>query len=229
MAIYHPDSQIVDSREFALASGAQVAYDGQVMVRSTSNAAAGVLPSTGVAGELFVGFANLQTTSSPVQEAFAVKVETYTVPATQQITLTSTPTALSQVSVSDQTTGSIVAPAGLTLTGAVLGGAGLVAGNTVRVTYRYNLTVNQARSLYGNVNPAGYGGNQINTCGVATRGLIYTNMFDAGVDWNANGTTLKAAAGGIVTASGSGAAINGYVTSTPSTDKPFLGIEFSVA
>jgi hypothetical protein len=195
-----------------------------VLVRAVGAQAAGVMPSTGGTAEIFVGFSMAGTSAAPFMEGFTNKQETFVVPATGKVTLQFAPVP-TQVFVFDVTTNSAVASP--TVAGKVV--SGLTAGDEVIVTYKYALSVVQARSLQGDVQPGGYSGAYIGQIGLIKRGLIYTSEFDASKDWSA-ATALKAAAGGQVTdQSGTGITIPGYIVAAPTSEVTFLGLEFSAA
>lgn len=222
MAFYLPFSKFVDSAESVVAPGAVILAEGQALVRASGAPAAGVLPSTGQASDIFVGFAIAGTSAAPFPESYTNKVEEFTVPASGIVTLQLTPVA-GQVFIFDNTTG---APAtGTTVTGKNI--SGLTPGDDVVVTYKYAVSVVQLRALQGDVQPGGYVGAYVGQIGVIKRGLVYTSEFDASKNWSA-ATAIKLAANGQLTdQSGSGVAIVGYVVATPNQDQPFLGIEFS--
>lgn len=218
---YLPLSKIVDSNEAVVAPGAVILAEGQALVRQPGATAAGVMPSTGAAGEIFCGFSIAGTSAAPFPEGYTNKVEAFVVPASGNITLQIAPVA-GQFSITNEETG--VAEVG-TLAGKVI--SGLTAGDTVKVVYKYALTVVQARSLYGDVQPGGYVGAQVGQIGQVKSGVVYTSEFDASIDWSA-ATAIKLAANGqLVDQSGSGSAIKAVVIALPSQDIPFLGLEFS--
>lgn len=220
--LYLPNSKIVDSGEVAVAPGAAIEAEGQVLVRQVGNTAAGVGPSTGVAGEVFAGFALVGVSGAPFLESYATKVERFVVPAGGNIKLSLAPVA-GQFSVMDIT-------AGVVDTDAALSGktiSGLTAGNEVSVSYKYEMTVTQARARMGDAQPGGYAGLDVGSTGVAKRGTIYIDQFDASVDWSSV-DKIRCGASGQLVASGSGPVLNAVVTHLPTADVPFLGIEFSV-
>jgi hypothetical protein len=222
--IYGPLSKYPDSAEAAVAPGAVITAEGTALVRAVGAQAAGVLPSTGTSADIFVGFSIAGTSAAPFAEGYTNKNETFTVPATGNVNLQFTPVA-GQVFVFDNTSNSAVA------TPTVVGKQvqGLTVGDQVTVTYKYPLSVVQARALTGDVQPGGYSGAYIGQIGCIKRGLIYTSEFDASKNWAA-ATAIKMAANGQLTdQSGAGNAINGYVVAVPGSDIPFLGIEFSAA
>jgi len=232
MSFYFPFGKTADSTEMLVASGATILAEGQALVRTNGNTSAGVLPSTGGTTDIFVGFAVAGTSAAPFAEPYYNKVEQFLVPSTGIITLSLTPVS-GQVFVFDNTTN---APAtGYTVTGSTI--SGLTAGDEVTVTYKYALTVIQARALFGDVQPGGFSGSYVGQIGVYTRGTIYTSEFDASKNWAAAGSatsaTLCLAANGQVTLGTPNSAPAGnaipaaYVSAVPSQDQPFLGITFS--
>lgn len=226
--LYLPLSKFPDSAETVVAPGAVITAEGQALVRAPGAVSTGVTPSMAAdASEIFAGFAIAGVSAAPLVASYANKVEEFVVPASGSVTLAQTPVA-GQITVFNVTTGAVVAiTGGVTLTGKTI--AGLTAGNTVRVTYKYALTVVQARALQGDVQPGGYAGAYVGQVGLVKRGLIYTSEFDAGVNWAA-ATAIKLDANGLVTdQTGAGATINGYVVSVPTQDVPYLGLEFSAA
>lgn len=220
--IYGPYSKYIDSAEAMVAPGAVIDAEGLVLVRAAGAQAAGVMPSTGGTAELFAGFSVAGTCAAPFMEGFANKQETLTVPATGTVTLQFAPVA-NQTFVFDLSTGE--AEAAPTVSGKNV--TGLAAGNEVVITYKYQLSVVQARSLQGDVQPGGYSGAYIGQIGCIKRGLIYTSEFDASKNWAA-ATGVKAAAGGQVTdQTGTGISLNAQIIAVPSSEVAFLGLEFS--
>lgn len=218
--IYFPLTKIVDSAEAVAAPTANITAEGQALIKVLG----GVTPATGAAAEVFAGFAVLGVSAAPLPTLYATKVESFVVPGSGIVRLAQTPVA-GQLAVFDVTAAAAVATptvAGQTVTG-------LTAGNTVSVTYKYSTTVVQSRALQGDVQPGGYAGAYVGQVGLAKRGLIYTDQFDASINWAA-ATGLKLAASGQITSeAGSGVAIDGYIVSLPNQEVPFLGIEFSAA
>ena len=221
--IYGPLSKYPDSAEAAVAPGVVILAEGLALVRAAGAQSAGVLPSTGAGTDVFAGFSLAGTSAAPFSEGFSNKVESFTVPAGGAVTLQFTPVA-GQVFVYNNTTGAAVGSP-------VVSGSQvttLPVGNSVTVTYKYSLSVVQARALYGDIQPGGYSGAYIGQIGLIKRGLIYTSEYDSSVDWTA-ATAVKLAAGGILTnQTGTGVAIaNALIVATPGVDVPYLGIEFS--
>jgi len=220
--IYGPLSKYPDSAEAAVGPGVYITAEGLALVRAQGAQSAGVMPSTGTSADVFAGFSLAGTSAAPFAEGYANKIETFVVPATGIVTLQFTPVT-GQTFVFDVTSNSAVASP--VVTGNQV--SGLTVGDQVNVTYKYALTVVQARALIGDIQPGGYSGAYIGQIGLIKRGLIYTSEYDASKNWNA-ATAIKLAANGQITdQSGTGLAINGYVVAAPGSDIPYLGIEFS--
>lgn len=232
MAIYRPLTEVRFSKEMRQASGATIDGEGFALVTSLSGGVNGVAKSAAASGEIFVGFSFTQTSASNFLITSEVKVEQFVIPAGGVVTLSRTPTA-STTAVYDVTDGGAVSGgniavsgAAVTITAASTRGA---VGNTVKVTYRYALTVSEMKLKYGDVTPGGYAGAQLGTVGVAQAGKIFTNCIDTTVDWTSV-TVMKTGANGLLVGNtGNGATINGYVTDVPTVDYPFLGIQFAAA
>ncbi len=103
------------------------------------------------------------------------------------------------------------------------------AGQTVVVTYRYNLTVAEARLLFfqRNINnEAGALFGQVG-CGHG-HGEIYTDQFDATIDWSTVAVgAIHSADDGLVSETG-GTAIDARVISVPNVNNPLLGLAFNI-
>lgn len=225
--LYAPLTSNVRSTEKALASGATITDDGQALVSLLQLGRQVVQPSTGAAGEVFVGFANLQTSAVPVVPATAVKVDLIeTVPANGVLTLSKTPVSGS-VTVNNFTTKAKIATTAVSGNTATV--AGTNAGLTVTVTYTYALTVIEARALVGDVQPGGFVGHTVGQVGLSQAGIIYTSCIDTAADWS-NATAVKLAANGKLTdQTGSGVAINAVIIQAPSVNYPYLGLQYSAA
>ncbi len=222
--IYSPLSTPLRTKEFPLSATASLAQDGQAMVRNQSGLVFGVQPSANSATEQFVGFMFTQTSASPFLQTTAVKTERFVVPAGKTLTLSKTLVAAS-VFVWNVTGSAAVTPDSATGTTVDLTTGGTI-GSVVDVTYRYNLTVAEARSRNGDVQPGGYAGLTTGTVTVMQAGTIYTDQFNTAANWVA-ATEVNLFTGGYVTdQAGTGVAINATIISLPSVDLPFLGLEF---
>lgn len=231
MSFYLPFTKGEQSTEMIVAPGAQFYAEGQVAVVAQGATSAGVMPSTGTSADVFAGFVFAGTSAAPFNEAYYNKVEQFTVPSTGIVTLSLTPVS-GQVSTFDNTTSTFNGTP--TVSGSNV--TGLTAGDTVTVTYKYALTVIQARALFGDIQPGGYVGNYVGQIGVITRGTVWTSEYAANQNWagaGASGSTqLVAIANGQVslgTPGTTGVAIPGYVIGVPGQEVPFLGITFNAA
>lgn len=229
--IYYPLSNILRSREMPLAASATLAQDGQAMIRNMVGQTFGAIPSSGASGEAFLGFLLGQMSSVPFLQTTAVKTEQFTLSAGKTVTLSKLPIA-STTNVYNITGAATAAPDSVnTTTGVVdLTTAGVVS-SVYLITYRYTLSVVEARSRNGDVTPGGYAGLTTGTVALAVSGTIYTDQFDSSKNWAAStGASVKMAASGLITdTTGSGVALTSSVISLPSVDYPFLGLTFSAA
>lgn len=225
MSMYLPFNKVADSHEVLAAPGAVFTAEGQALVRTLGSSSLGVIPSTGTANDLFVGFAFAGTSALPFPEGYYNKVEQFTANSSGAVTLSLTPVA-GQVFVFDNTTN---APAtGWTNTNGTI--TGLTAGDQVTVTYKYALTVIQSRVLFGDIQPGGYVGSYVGQIGAITRGAIYTSEFDAHANWAAATGIFLNPNGQVTDQVGKGAnavQVPGSVIFVPGQDQPFLGIQFS--
>lgn len=220
--IYGPLSKYPDSAEAAVAPGVVITAEGLALVRAAGAQSAGVLPSTGTSADVFCGFSIAGTSAAPFAEGYTNKIETFTVPATGNVNLQFTPVT-GQVFVFDNTSNTAVASP--TVVGKQV--QGLTVGDQVTVTYKYALSVVQARALSGDVQPGGYSGAYIGQIGLIKRGLIYTSEFDASKNWAAALSVKMAANGQLTDQTGSGNVVPCVIVAVPGSDVPFLGIEFS--
>lgn len=107
-------------------------------------------------------------------------------------------------------------------------------GKSVRIWYRANLTVAEARLRYFQRNINNDAGAVFSSVCVGTgTGEIYTAEYDTNVDWSTaipGGTAaIKTGADGILTIGGSGTDIpGGKVVHVPNVDQPYLGIAFNL-
>lgn len=222
--MYFPLSAIARSTEAALSPTAVLAGDGQALVSTLVNGVAMAAPSAGVATEKFIGFTLLSTSAAPFVPATAVKVQELLIPVSGLVTVARTPLA-GTVFAYDNATGTAIAVVSVTASTVDLGTAN--AGKTARIQYRMTLTVTEARTIVGDIQPGQFAGSTYGTVGVAQGGIIYTDQFASGVDFAA-ATSLKTDVNGRITdQTGSGPAINAIVKALPTVGNPFLGLEFN--
>ena len=227
--IYSPLSSLLRTRELALAANTQPSADGQAMVATLVGGISGVQPSTGAAGEKFAGFVASQTSAASFLQTTAVAVEVFTTPSSKTVTLGRAPIAgTTQVKI--EATNAPVAVDGVADKVVDLSTAG-VPGQVVVVTYRYTLSVIEARSRVGDVTPGGYAGLTTGSVSLVQAGTVYTDQFDTSLDWGMAGESVVLGPNGQLstkTANANGAPVSSYIVSLPTTDYPFLGIDFDL-
>lgn len=217
------------SYEAAVAVGQTIVAEGLALVRTNTSQSAGVLPSTGAASDVFVGFSVAGTSAAPFPLQYMTKVEEFVAPVSGTVELGRAPVS-GQAFLFNVTANSPVTIGGgggnASLTGKTLGN--LTATNQYRITYRYALTVTEARSIQGDVQPGGFSGDYVGQIGVISNGLVYTSEFDASKNWAA-ATSVKLAANGQVTnQDGAGVTIPVQVVAVPGVDYPFLGLRVTL-
>lgn len=229
--------------EKSVKAGSVITEEG-VLLRSELDAATGtevVLPTTG-SSDVIAGFAIRDNadhaTTSEVESVTVPSSSPYEVQLRQNNLVASTP--------GDGSTASLSAMDGssqmdvLAVGGAVSGdvnvndATGLLAfhsdeaGKTIVVTYRYNLTVAESRLKFFQRNINNEASTLFGQVGVGQgHGEIFTDMFDATVDWSLAGQAVHTAAGGIVAGSG-GTALDARVISVPNVNNPLLGLAFDL-
>lgn len=222
------NTRIVDSSDMLLAKSAKIVAEGQALVVVPGE---GLAPSKGVAGEIFAGFVMRRTSAAPVVEAYMTKVERFVVAApaegTPAVELQFEPLSAS-VCVVNLATGETIAD--VTVEGKTLSSDAFKNDMEIEVVYKWELTVAQARTIFGDAQPGGPAGDWLGQVGCAKRGMIYTSWFDSSVNWAAAKQIKLAAEGMITNEAGEGEVLPGaYVVHAPTVETPFLGIEFSAA
>jgi hypothetical protein len=223
--IYFPLSAISRSTEEVLNPAVTLTGEGQAMISVLVNGVSNAQPSSGIAAEKFLGFSLTQTSAATFLPTTTVKVESLVVPISGIVTTAQTPVAATTFAYNDAT-GAAVTVVSVTGTSVDLGV--ISAGLTVRVQYRYTLTVVQAQSLVGSVQPGGYSGAVYGRVGIAQSGVIYTDNFDSSKDFSA-ATSIKLDANGRVSdqSHATGVVIPAFVKSLPTVSFPFLALEFN--
>lgn len=104
------------------------------------------------------------------------------------------------------------------------------AGNTVRVTYRSELTARQRDLLFqSSAISRGEDANAGEVSAIRGPGIVFTLYYDTTIDWSPSGgvpKVVKTGAGGLFTVGGNGATV-GRVHSVPTPSDPYLGIEIT--
>jgi hypothetical protein len=230
--------------EKLVSTGEEITEEGQALV-AVLDATTGeetVQVSAGAAAtEVFVGWSIRDNASNSTTSV----VEELTIPAATPFTLT---LANNNIVSGDGTgsTAQLYATAdGTDLTNVDEGAAGneeiainpatgvvtfntLQAGQALVVQYRYNLTVAEARLKFFQRNINNEASTLFSQVGVGMgHGEIFTDQFDATIDWSAAGMDVETGAGGIVTNGGTGAVIDARVISVPNVNNPLLGLAFN--
>ena len=236
-------SQLEAPREFPMAAGAAVAEEGQLFVFVDDGAGGSALQaSAGAAGEHVAGFAScdaiLHVTRSLVEDA--------TVPAAAPLTVTLENQNLVGAAGTDIRVYDVTAAAPLTYNVAVGAGqfslvyaTGVLtfnaaeASHVLEITYRYNLTVQEAQMRYQQAGVHRYAQSYFAQLAVVGgKGLIYSNQYDTAATWTI-GATVYSGANGQLVAAGPGTAVGVVaalpVVSTTDSDRyGMLGVRFNI-
>lgn len=103
------------------------------------------------------------------------------------------------------------------------------SGEDVTVTYRFNLTVAESRLLFFQRNINNESGALFGQTGVGHgHGEIFTDQFDATVDWSVAGQGQWTGANGQIVGTGPGARLDSRVISVPNVNNPLLGLAFDI-
>lgn len=222
-----------DAREYNLAPAATVEEEGQFLVFVPDGTSVAVQPSAGAAAERPAGWA---ITDAKKVTTWVV-VENVTVPAGGGVVqLQNSNLVPGSELVYDETAGAALAPAVAppgageytlsTVNGTVQFNAA-EAGNSVRVVYRYNLTLQEIFNRFNersiNNRAQDYFGRQSVAKG---EGEFYTTMFDTSEEY-AVGDNVLTGAGGLVT-SAAGGVVVGHVIRVPDAEYPYLGVKFQI-
>jgi hypothetical protein len=217
--LYFPNSRVAVSAEFPIAAGASVTAEGCALVSDNTGGVFGVKPSTGAAGDNFMGVA----VSQQLPLSLFPKVEERVQPVTDIITLAKTPTGT--VLVYNATTSAVlVVTTNYTISGKTITMNAAFRGNLIRVFYKYTPTAVEARAIQGDTYPGGAAGSSLGQVGILRSGTIYTTEYDQTVDWQQATPTVRVAANGLFTIGGSGAIVNCAVVQAPNTTNPYLGL-----
>jgi len=222
-----------------VATGKTVTEEGQGLVAVMEAGVEKVKPAEAGVGEVCVGFAMFRQLTFGT----AAVVEDHIVPtaAPYVVELGKNNLIAGQIRVSDVVAGTDLAPAAAPP--AVAAGefladltAGTVefnvaeAGKTVRVYYRYNLTVEQSIQQFYQAPTNMPDPNFFSQVGVGKgKGRVFTMYYDQAIDWSVAADIRLAGAPtpGMITDGGVGPVVpNARVVQVPSPTDPFLGIEF---
>lgn len=223
-------TKIKRSKEIPVQTGEVVTDEGMALVRAMENGEEVVKPATGGDGSEFKGFSY----GHVFTPATLSLVEEYVVPdGGGEVKVAKMPLS-GQYMVFD-VTDSVELTETTDSVGAVSDGTYYLddrtftfdsaqGGHTVKIQYRYSPLAFEIM-MQSNINiytttPTEY----LGSIGVIELGDVYTNMFDASVNWMA-ATGVKLASGGLFTDhNGDGETIPVTITHYPSTDEPYLGL-----
>jgi hypothetical protein len=231
--------------EKKVATGSVVTEEGVLLVASL-DATTGeevVDLSAGAANEVVAGFAIRDNadnaTTSTVEEGTVPSSGTLEIQLDNNNLVASTPTdgSTSQLRVVASTSGALTLVDGSTPSAGQVANepvTGLLTFNTaqsgedVEMTYRYNLTVAESRLKFFQRNINNESGALFGQTGVGQgHGEVFTDQFDAQLDWSA-GTAITSGASGQLVQGGSGTVLDARVISVPNVNNPLLGIAFDL-
>lgn len=225
--LYFPSTRIELSLERPVASGVIIDAEGMGAVADYTGGVFGVKPSTGAAGDRFVGVTInrvIDPLSRPYLEAGSVAS------AAALLAFAPIPGTLRVVNVSTNTAFTVVG-------GAPNAGEVQIDGTNPKklnfnaadngvafvTSYKFALTVAQSIASQGMQDPGGPAGRYLGQVGLITRGDVFTDQFDTLADWSVTSPTLKLGANGQFTQGGSGATIPGYIIAIPTVGAALLG------
>lgn len=210
--------KIVDAQETPIVPGEVISAEGLPLVRELINGREHCRMGNTVKAD-FIGFSFTESLTPVVKS----RVEVLLADAeTGKLDLTYEPIT-GQVSFYDEE-GAAIADAtvdGKTVT------AEAQKGKFIRVQYRYQPTMEEVIMTDRVLVPSLAANEMTGSIGVILEGLIYTDMFEASVDFNDPEIKLAVSENGLVGKQNedeSLAAIPGKVVSVPGVDTPFLGI-----
>jgi hypothetical protein len=221
--IYFPSTRVNISRELPVAVGSTIAAEGIALMADNTGGVFGAKATAGAGTDVFLGIA----VSQQIALGNQVKVESFTVGASNTVVLARTPVA-STLGMFNVTTGAVI-PAGAggwTLSAKTITLDAAHNGKEVIAYYKFTPTAAEVRFIQGDVWPGGPAGAALSQIGVAVNGIVYTDQFDTQVNWNAAAPAVKTAANGQFTIGGSGAALAGVqVIAPPTPGFGFLGLQ----
>lgn len=229
----HANTRVIQSQMIPKHSSVVSVEEGSVLVRAMENGKATARPSTGAANELCVGISRAQF----VNPTEAPMVETFKVPAASPFTVTLAKTPLlPDTAVGcwiDGSAGVVDTTPDATLDFFIVGNVATFhaddAGKTVKMSYRYALTVTEAQILYGQAVGDAAMSVVDGLDSITAAQQVATTMFDPLIDWAAGGV-VTSGAGGRLTVGGNGPVIDKcYVLEAPSAENNMhLVVYFSI-
>jgi hypothetical protein len=230
--LYFPNTRIESSVERAVASGVTIQAEGIALVADYTGGVFGVKPSTGGAGDKFVGVAF----NRPIDLFSVARIDSGVVPVGLTLLVGQPIMAGTLRVVNASTNAALTVVPGAPAAGEVqidpgnpaqLNFNAAQAGITARATYRFAPTVAQSVAMQGMQDPGGPAGHYLGQIGVVRAGDVFTDQFDTTADWNSGTIDLKLGANGLFTNGGAGVSVPGYVLAVPSEGSATLGIHIN--
>ena len=212
-------------REYGIAAGADIKEEGQVLVSVLENGVEMVKPSEGVEGEQVVGFA----WSNAIIPGTIVATKTETADDAYEA-------GVFTVALENAVEGSVAAKneAGEAVEGELADGVWTASdaveeGETIVITYRKNLTVTEARALFGDKRANLNNNLALNSVSVIRgNGDMWTDQYDTSADWS-EAKEAAAGANGLLVPAAEGKTVVGRIIGKPSAANLWLGVSFNLA
>jgi hypothetical protein len=222
-----------DAKERPVAAGATISEEGQLLVYVDGGAGeAAVQPCSTGAGQAIAGFA----ITDALKRLTDTVVETVTVPAGGGTVNLSNANLVAQGAERVVASGSGVlvydsTPDGgdynINTTNGTLTFHSAEAGQTVEVTYRYTLTLQESLERFHERSVNNRAQDYFSTVSVmANEGEIFTSMYDTSVAYTVGASIYPAAAGKVSSAAGGASNAIGFVTKVPAAGDALLGVKF---
>lgn len=212
-------------REYGIAKGAEIKEEGQVLVSVMEDGFEKVKPSAGTEGEKVVGFSwsNAIVPGTAVDHKVEVAEDDYEA-GTFTVTLENAIDGTIAVTIDG------VAGSGSLSEGTFTVSEAVEKGDVVEFSYRKNLTVYEARALFGDKRVNLFDNNlELGSISVIRgNGDMWTDQYDTSADWS-SATEAAAGANGLLVPAGAGKTTVGRIIGKPQGDKLFLGVSFNLA
>lgn len=212
-----------------VASNVTYMPEGSAVVHVFDNGEAKATPSTGVAGEVFMGVSMTRATTPTDAPMVEVKSVPYVAPFTVSLTRTPTDPLLVGVVVVESgvlprvvlTKAAAASATNFSLAGSVVTVDAAYADRQLKLVYRFALTHQEALLMFNYDSQATVDLVALPVIGLIQTGDIATDMYDPTVDWSSwsSANPVRLAANGKFTLGGAGTALNNaLVTAVPSSN-----------
>lgn len=214
-------STLIETIQYEVAAATIRMEEGQALVAVLENGSMKVKPSTGAAGEFFVGVSIARAAMPTV----APRVEELTVPATgpYKVNLGRAPNGIVGATVVDGSTRTQLTAQGsadsthFSRSGQEVTLDSSFAGKKVIFRYSNDVTAKEAALMYGYDAFVAVDLSLAPVVGVIREGLIFTSCYDPLIDWDSVGgnNVIKLASDGRFTIGGNGKELQATVYQTP--------------